>query len=395
MTAHPSGIAFSHEILGELVSVVVQQVMAKLRPEDNANPYRPADYSPVPKGFKPNRFALQRHVAPEDVQITTALDQYFHEHLHRTPAVVCQIEKTIVDFLETNDLEAKNRLRLITKPLCRHWKEKLLASGNSPVTVKRKFGFLNHFLKWCYRQEYLTCVPSDGLELPARMVADARKRRTSFTPEELTTILNDPWLREKQYGPRPIDKEQFWAVMMLAYSGARCGEVVKLYRSNIQQESGTGIWFMELENDPEEFKRVKNRFSLRKVPLHSALLKLGLLEWVQSSGTSKWLFPATMDKANPAAAISSKFKYMRDEREPGGKADRSKTLHSLRHTMTVLLKKARVDDGIRHKILGHAQGNNVEDTVYLEGLTYELKELQEGLERVILPVDFEWKAAPL
>ena len=72
--------------------------MAKLRPEDNAKPYRPEDYSPVAKGFKPNRFALQRHVAPEDVQITTALDLYFHEHLHRTPAVVCQMEKTIVDF---------------------------------------------------------------------------------------------------------------------------------------------------------------------------------------------------------------------------------------------------------------------------------------------------------
>jgi hypothetical protein len=42
------------------------------------------------------------------------------------------------------------------------------------------------------------------------------------------------------------------------------------------------------------------------------------------------------------------------------------------------LKKTRVDDGIRHEILGHVHGPSMEDRVYLEGLTYTLAELREG-----------------
>jgi integrase len=364
--------------------------MAKLKPEQNAPAYNPDDHEPAPKNFRPNRYGLRRVIAPEDVQISTTLDLYFDEHTHRTPEFVDQVERTIVDFLETNNLEAKDRVRLITKPMCRRWKDKLIASRLNPQTIVRKYGILNHWMKWCWKQEYIESVPSDGLQLPARQVAESRKRRTSFTPDELKAILNDPFLREKQFGPRPIDKEWFWCVMMLAHSGARAGEVANLLRTDIQQDKATGIWFMNLVNDPENNKRVKNRYSVRAVPLHSTLSKMGLLTFVEA-GTSKWLFPATKEKGQPSATVSSKFKYMRDLREPGGKADRHKTLHSLRHTMAVLLKKARVDDGIRHKLLGHAQGSSVEDRIYLEGLTYELHELSAGLESVSLPVELDWK----
>lgn len=53
--------------------------------------------------------------------------------------------------------------------------------------------------------------------------------------------------------------------------------------------------------------------------------------------------------------------------------------------MAVALKKARVDDGIRHKLLGHAQGSSVEDRIYLEGLSYTLPELSEAIEKISLP----------
>jgi integrase len=345
---------------------------------------------PAQKPVKPvqNRFALRNVVAPESVQFTTTLDLYFDEHQHRTPVFVGQVEQTITDLLDTVGLEARQPIRLLTKPLCRHWKDKLLASGISPQTVARKLGIVHHWLKWCLRQDYIETVPTEGLQLPARMVRDSKKIKRSFEPTDLASILNDPFLVKKKTSTNARDREVYWIVMMLAFSGARCGEVVQLLCSDIRQEEG--IWYMNLENDPDNNKRVKNRFSVRQVPLHSGLLKLGLLEYMQSIKTGK-LFPFMIQTSQPSASVSISFRYVRDRKIDGGKgkADRSRSLHSLRHSMAVTLKKARVDDGIRHKILGHAQGSSVEDRVYLEGLSYSLGELQTALEMVTLPVNLD------
>ena len=355
---------------------MVEQVLKTM-----AEPARKEKSEPV----KQNRFALRNIVPPESVQFTTTLDLYFDEHLHRTPEFVYQVERTIVDLLETSHLEARQPLRLLTKPLCRHRKDKLLASGISPQTVARKLGIVHHWLKWCMRQDYIETVPTEGLQLPARMVRDSKKIKRSFEPTDLASILNDPFLVKKKTSTNPRDREVYWIVMMLAFSGARCGEVVPLLCSDIRQEEG--IRYMSLDNDPKNNKRVKNRFSVRQVPLHSGLLALGFLDYVASIKTGK-LFPFIIQTSQPSASVSISFRYVRDRRIDGGngKADRSRSLHSLRHSMAVALKKARVDDGIRHKLLGHAQGSSVEDRIYLEGLSYTLAELSEAIEKVQMPL---------
>ena len=71
----------------------------------------------------------------------------------------------------------------------------------------------------------------------------------------------------------------------------------------------------------------------------------------------------------------------------GKVADRNKSLHSMRHSAAVALKKSGCSDGVRHALLGHCQGTSVEDRVYLEGLRYSLVELRDGLEKMSLPVN--------
>ena len=64
----------------------------------------------------------------------------------------------------------------------------------------------------------------------------------------------------------------------------------------------------------------------------------------------------------------------------------SVTLHSLRHTMTVKLERARVHYSLMRRLLGHAVGKAVEDRVYLGSLKYSVKELAEAIEAVKFPV---------
>jgi integrase len=62
------------------------------------------------------------------------------------------------------------------------------------------------------------------------------------------------------------------------------------------------------------------------------------------------------------------------------------TLHSLRHTMTIKLERARVHYSLMRRLLGHSVGKSVEDRVYLGSLKYSVKELSEALESVKFPM---------
>ena len=61
------------------------------------------------------------------------------------------------------------------------------------------------------------------------------------------------------------------------------------------------------------------------------------------------------------------------------------TAHSLRHTMTVKLERARVHYSLMRRLLGHSVGKSVEDRVYLGSLKYSVTELSEALEMVKFP----------
>lgn len=58
------------------------------------------------------------------------------------------------------------------------------------------------------------------------------------------------------------------------------------------------------------------------------------------------------------------------------------SLHSLRHTLTQKLTKARTFPAIQHRLLGHTLGTAVEERVYLGSLEFEVKELAEAMEKV-------------
>ena len=62
------------------------------------------------------------------------------------------------------------------------------------------------------------------------------------------------------------------------------------------------------------------------------------------------------------------------------------SLHSLRHTLTAKLAEVRTHPPLQNRILGHALRQSVEDRIYLAGLTFNVKEMAEALEKVRFPV---------
>lgn len=174
-----------------------------------------------------------------------------------------------------------------------------------------------------------------------------------------------------------------WLVLLALYTGARIEELAQLDRQDVRQEAG--VWFIHIRAEMATGRRVKNRASIRKVPLHSRLLELGFLDFArQGEGTGK-LFPLLSDKQDGGKRSNAFSQWWQRfltslDLENGDR----KHFHSFRHTFK---REGRNSGQIAPELLdalqGHAQqGVSANYGRDEEGKQYALPVLQEALEKI-------------
>jgi integrase len=125
-------------------------------------------------------------------------------------------------------------------------------------------------------------------------------------------------------------------------------------------------------------RHLKNRESIRKVPIHSSVVDAGVIDWCKQQ-RGPWLFPLLF----PYAGIKktqwfSAMKQLKIKRP-------AVALHSLRHTLIQKLARARTFPPLQRRLLGHSIGTATEERVYMGSMTYSVTELSEALEKVTWP----------
>ena len=174
-----------------------------------------------------------------------------------------------------------------------------------------------------------------------------------------------------------------WLVLLALYTGARIEELAQLDRQDVRQEAG--VWFIHIRAEMATGRRVKNRASIRKVPLHSRLLELDFLDFArQGEGTGK-LFSLLSDKQDGGKRSNAFSQWWRRflaslDLENGDR----KHFHSFRHTFK---REGRNSGQIAPELLdalqGHAQqGVSANYGRDEEGKQYALPVLQEALEKI-------------
>lgn len=63
-------------------------------------------------------------------------------------------------------------------------------------------------------------------------------------------------------------------------TGARVNEIAQLLLSDVL--AGDGVYYLNLESDNESGKKLKNANARRKIPLHSKLISLGFIDYVNA-----------------------------------------------------------------------------------------------------------------
>lgn len=248
----------------------------------------------------------------------------------------------------------------------------------SPTTINAHLSVLRLLWAWMEENGLVEAVLFDGLKVRAGKAS--KTERKPYTPEALKTIYTALTDRNSKYY-RKTDLR--WASLIGVFSGARLGEIAQLELADIKQDAETGIWVFDL-TDEGDGKRLKTVSSKRRVPVHSRLLDLGLLEFIErrrAHGHQR-LFPSFTwtEKAGYGDKLSKWF--TRTFLPNLGLKEEGYVFHSLRHTMVTRLIQAGVSTEQVQYIVGHERAGITHGSYAREG--YTVQQSKDAIERFTL-----------
>lgn len=209
-------------------------------------------------------------------------------------------------------------------------------------------------------------VPTVGKVCVAKFITpedrNSREAQTAYTVEQGRAIFSlPPWtgcagINDRlKAGTQIIHDALFFVLLLVWYTGARREEICKLKLDDVTVDSDVPHLFIR----PTDTGRIKCKSSKRKIPLHSELLRLGFLLYIEAmrNGGETLLFPELYPAKNTKRKIGDVFYkiwwiYLRPF-VPDLK--RGQAMHAARHTVSDALKQAGIDLEARNDVLGHSQ----------------------------------------
>ena len=236
----------------------------------------------------------------------------------------------------------------------------LLEQGGSDKTAHDRFTWVKSLLVYAFRTlEVLTKQPWEGLDIH---VTKTQTRR-AWRDEELQQLFSQPLFT--RYALPTVQKAgadaAYWVPLLGLYTGARISELAQL---RIQDIYADGAQTLLTITDSGEGQQLKASASKRTIPLHPELIRLGLLEYIQSikAAGHESLWPMLhLKEGKPGKYLSNWFGEFR---KSIGLTDRYPDFHSFRHLVRTKMSKAKVPDKVQDAITGHETQGSVGTKVY-------------------------------
>ena len=196
----------------------------------------------------------------------------------RPPRYRCSVDMTMREIIRANEKVQKPKI--------------------TNRTVNRYLSSLGAFCDWLVRNDYLDQNPVEG----QHQAVEKHKRSTRpFTIEQMNKLFASPLFTGCQNdddwhkaGNRLIRDHRYWLPLVMLYSGARPAEIAQLAVEDVRDDKGT--WIILITESDDDDKTVKTTGSMRVVPVHSELIKLGFVDYrnaAKARGEAR-LFPAAV-----------------------------------------------------------------------------------------------------
>ena len=120
--------------------------------------------------------------------------------------------------------------------------------------------------------------------------------------------------------------------------------------------------FITIREDAETGRTVKTENSVRAVPVHSELIRIGFLDFVENrravDGASARLFPQ-ITKGPKGSFGETWSKWFGRYKRSLGISNENSVFHSFRHGFKDALRQAQVGEDINDALTGHSGSNKV------------------------------------
>jgi integrase len=233
--------------------------------------------------------------------------------------------------------------------------------------------------------------PFTGIAAPKTRRPDAQSKRRDFSVKELQRLFDLPlftgaqgpkWGPLYRPGPVRVSDWRFWVPLICIFSGMRLNEACGLALADIKTEDGIAFFHCR---DEMEGQSVKAAASRRRVPVHTALIEIGLLDHVaqlRAVGAARLFDDLKVDSDGYFSGRPSKFfldliaRIEDDDPEAPGNL----VFHSTRHTATTRLRAAGVRMDVSEAIIGH------ESVSTHSGYgTFDIPTLKAAVDQIVYP----------
>lgn len=267
-----------------------------------------------------------------------------------------------------------------------HIKEIFKLECTDTISLKTQQNIMQYictFFKWCSASHHKNPISNiaEGINIPDDPHTSPNQYKDNFDISELANMLTA--LAQLKTNSKRWEW-QYWIPIVALFSGCRINELCQIYLSDIIQKDGIACFDINPFSKYGD-KTVKNRASIRLVPIHSILLELNFLDFVANikSQTVERLFPdltyeegqGYKRKIGRWFNESFKQKYM--------STSSRKTFHSIRANFLTQLNNSNPNHVYMQCIAGHAR-TNITDAVYVSPT---IKQLQETIELLDYEID--------
>jgi len=264
-------------------------------------------------------------------------------------------------------------------------RDAVAAKTMSQKTAKRHFSALSQYWKWLRVRGLVDDIIFGGFEFPGAKTS--KRRRDDWSPSDLRRLFEyEPW-----YGAG-CDRNSafFWLPLISLHSGMRVEEIARLRPdADIDVIDGVPVFRIQPHSDGWE---PKSEAGERVVPIHSVLIKMGFLRFVEArrAARSKRLF-TDLAPGGPDGKYSYSYsrEFSRAKKHKIGISDKT-TYHSFRHNTRTQLTDVDADV-LREQwidaILGHESGGTLSEgsRTYLKRIG--IQRLQQVVEAIVPPID--------
>jgi integrase len=177
----------------------------------------------------------------------------------------------------------------------------------------------------------------------------------TFTVPELQKLF-DAMPREAAPKHHTIETALPWCALIALYSGMRLGEVAGMEVADVRYAAADGdslptMLVFDLHDSAR--RKLKNKPSKRLVPVHSALIKHGLLKYIKTLPQDGPLFPGVKAEKDTRTSFGKRVgDAFRDLRKELGVTRDGLRFHSFRHNVSTTLDAAEVRPSDVSRVLG-------------------------------------------